>query len=96
MNSVTEELNTPSLVPRLLTRKQAMAYLALGTASFKAWIEQGLIPGPLTGTRRWDRLAIDAALNRASGLNATTNMSSLDQWRFKRDAGSPSRLVRDL
>jgi hypothetical protein len=82
--------------PRLLTRAQAMAYVALSSGAFSGWIREGRIPPPLPGTRRWDRHSIDAALNRASGLNVTTNMSPLDQWRSKRDAGSPSRLVRDL
>jgi hypothetical protein len=88
--------NENAIIPRLLTRKQAMAYLALSGGAFNAWIRQGLIPGPLAGTHRWDRLAIDTALDRASGLNSATNMSPLDQWRLKRDAGSPTRLVRDL
>jgi hypothetical protein len=73
-----------------------MIYLALSSGSFSAWIRKGRIPGPLPGTRRWDRLAIDTALDRASGLNSATNMSPLDQWRLKRDAGSPTRLVHDL
>jgi hypothetical protein len=95
-NQTNSERCKSVVSPRLFTRAQAMAYLALSGGAFSAWIREGRIPGPLRGTRRWDRHSIDAALDRASGLNAITNMSPLDRWRSKRDAGSPSRLVRDL
>lgn len=55
---------------RTLKRLEAMAYLGVGSSTFYRWQRRGLIPGPLPGTERYDRAAIDAALNKASGLNA--------------------------
>ncbi|MEW6450058.1 MAG: hypothetical protein AB1490_05380 [Pseudomonadota bacterium] len=79
------------ILPRLLTRPQAAAYLALTVAAFDDWIRRGLIQGPLPGTHRWDRKAIDAALDRASGLTPiTTNESDYAAWK-EAHAGSPAR-----
>ncbi|WP_245517461.1 MULTISPECIES: hypothetical protein [Methylobacteriaceae] len=42
-------------------------------------MRKGIVPGPIAGTHRWDRRAIDRALDRRSGLisDATT---SIDEW----------------
>ncbi|MCS3476272.1 hypothetical protein M2212_003118 [Bradyrhizobium elkanii] len=36
--------------------------------SLEKLIDSGIIPGPLPGTNRFDRRALDAALDRASAL----------------------------
>jgi|JRYH01.1.fsa_nt_gb hypothetical protein len=81
--SSTDQLK---ISPRLLTRPQAASYLALTAAAFDDWVRRGLIPGPLPGTRRWDRHGIDAAIDRASGLQLTAETTPLDQWRNTRDS----------
>lgn len=53
---------------RCLTRGQAAAYCGLTSAGFTAWCRQGIVPGPIPGTKRWDRKALDAALDKASGM----------------------------
>jgi hypothetical protein len=75
----------------LFTRGQAAAYLSLSVAAFDDWIRRGIIPGPIAGTRRWDRLAIDAAIDRASAPSTTTEKESdYAAWK-KAHAGSPAR-----
>jgi hypothetical protein len=62
------------LTPRLLTTHQLAAYLGYGDiGSIAKLIKTGLIPSPLPGTRKWDRHAIDAALDRHSGLTGRTH-----------------------
>ena len=74
--------------PRLLTREQAAAYCGLSVHGFSEWVRSGRLPGPLLGTIRWDRRAIDAAIDRASGINTST---PYDEWKALRDAGSSQR-----
>mgnify|MGYP003395661185 CR=1 FL=1 len=54
--------------PRLLTKREAAAYCGIGTGAFDAWMRKHILPRALKGTQRWDRAAIDAALDRRSGL----------------------------
>ena len=55
--------------PRGLSRKDAAAYAGCDSLSaFNNWIRRGILPGPIPGTHRWDRKAIDWALDKASGL----------------------------
>jgi predicted DNA-binding transcriptional regulator AlpA len=54
--------------PRLMTGAEAAAYLGLTQASFTKWVADGRAPKPLPGTRRWDRKAIDLALDKLSGI----------------------------
>ena len=74
--------------PRLLTREQAANYCQCRLSTFDSWVRRGILPGPITGTHRWDRKAIDTLLDRASGLQITTTSEALDEWRAKR-AGGP-------
>jgi hypothetical protein len=39
---------------------------------------KGIMPGPIPGTRLWDRKALDAAMDRLSGLTQRT--SEADAW----------------
>jgi hypothetical protein len=70
---------------RGLTREEAAAYCGCESlAAFSDWVRRGIIPGPIRGTKRWDRKAIDASLDRASGLDAASALSPLDAWRMQR------------
>ncbi len=69
-----------ALAPRLLTRDQAAAYCGLTSESFAAWVKQKIVPGPLAGTRRYDRHAIDRALDRRSGLAQENPDSAFGRW----------------
>jgi predicted DNA-binding transcriptional regulator AlpA len=74
------------IAPRLLTREQAAAYCGVGLTTFSAWIRRGTIPGPVHKTHRWDREAIDAALDALSCIDAKLEGKALDQWKAKQRA----------
>ena len=66
--SVASRMVLLPLQPRGLSRGDAAAYLGLSVEGFDQWVRKNIVPGPLPGTQRWDRRAIDVALDRASGI----------------------------
>jgi excisionase family DNA binding protein len=56
---------------RCLTREHAAEYLDVSLSTFDAWVRNGTLPAALPGKRRWDRKAIDLALDKLSGLQST-------------------------
>jgi excisionase family DNA binding protein len=70
--------------PRLMTAKEAAAYCGVSAPTLRKWVADGSIPGPVNRLKRFDRHAIDAALDKASGLapRATTEPAenALDKW----------------
>ena len=54
--------------PRLLPGAASAAYCSLRPSTFSAWVAAGRLPKPLPGTRRWDRKALDLALDALSGI----------------------------
>lgn len=64
--------------PRLLTKKQVGEYLGLSKSALSQWITKGRIPNHIPGTRMWDRRAIDATLDRISGIEANDNEDKSD------------------
>jgi hypothetical protein len=71
---------------RGMTKAEAAAYAGCRTLSaFSDQVRRGVLPGPIPGTHTWDRRAIDAALDRASGLHPTVS-TPLAAWRAQRDA----------
>ena len=73
--------------PRGLTVTEAATYAGCRTAAaFRDWVRRGIMPRPLRGTHRYDRKAIDAALDRLSGLSpATTGVSEYRAWKERRE-----------
>jgi hypothetical protein len=70
----------PSIAPRGLSKEQAAAYCGCESVdAFSDWVRRGLVPGPMKGTHRWDRKALDRALDRLSGLTDDTSLS-FEQW----------------
>lgn len=77
------------LTPRILTKGQAAAYCGLTESGFEAWVRAGKLPGRLKGTRRWDKTAIDIALDLLSGIDRTApppKPSGLAAYMEKRNA----------
>jgi hypothetical protein len=72
---------------RLLTKAEVMEYCGLNTdAALHDWVARRIIPPAMPGTRRWDRHAIDAALDRASGLVAPSNhLTPYQRWKLERE-----------
>jgi len=68
MKKMPKRAITAQLPPRGLTRDAAAAYCGLSPQGFDDWVKRGVVPGPIPGTQRWDRKAIDLALDRASGI----------------------------
>ena len=74
-----------SMSPRCLTKQEAAIYCGCKTlSSFDQWRAKGIIPPPIPGTNRWDRKALDAALDRASGLVTSfteRKLSPFERWK---------------
>jgi hypothetical protein len=76
--------DSPSnITPRGITRQQAADYCCGGSVStFDDWQRRGIVPGPIPNTKRWDIKAIDAALDRASGLiSVAEDQSDYAKWK---------------
>ncbi len=59
-----------TIEPRLMSGADAAAYCGVTPTTFSAWVASGKVPKPLSGTRRWDRRALDIALDKLSGIEA--------------------------
>ena len=69
------------LEPRGLSKEQAIQYVGAGSvSSFDDWVRRGIVPGPIPGTHRWDRRAIDRALDARSGLTPDAGETPLQTW----------------
>ena len=79
----TAKLLEIGLVPRLLDLETAAAYLGLSGAAFQRAVSDGVYPQPLRDGRRrhWDRRSLDAAVDRRSGLSASSQESPDDLTR---------------
>ncbi|MHC2462082.1 hypothetical protein ACVIHD_001094 [Bradyrhizobium embrapense] len=69
---------------RGLSKNEAAEYCGCETlAAFDQWRAKGIVPGPIPGTTRWDRKALDAALDRASGLvtSSEAELSPYQRWK---------------
>lgn len=82
------------MLPRVLTKKQAAEYCGCNTlAAFDRWRARGIVPDALPGTNRWDRKALDAALDRASGLvtESSQAMTPYQQWKAEQNAARETK-----
>jgi hypothetical protein len=66
--------------PRLMSGADAAAYCGVTPATFTKWVAAGTVPPPLPGTRRWDRKAIDASLDRFSGIAPAAKQEDADEY----------------
>jgi predicted DNA-binding transcriptional regulator AlpA len=66
--------------PRLLTGPAAAAYLSISHATFARWVAAGTVPAPIPNTRRWDRKALDLALDKTSGIVAPSIVPEEDEY----------------
>ena len=79
-----------SIEPRCIPIAEAAAYCGLTPSGFRSWVARGRLPPALPGTHRWDRRAIDAALDRISGLTKVSDTeleNDLDRWLREHGAG---------
>ena len=66
---------------RCLSRAAAAHYCGVSKSGFDEWVRRGIVPGP--GTQRWDRKAIDLALDRASGIETIKDRTLFDEWKAR-------------
>jgi hypothetical protein len=73
-----ETLVKRGMAPRILELDLAAAYVGLSAAAFLNAVRDGRYPAALPdGKRRhWDRKALDAAVDRRSGLTANSGPSA--------------------
>jgi hypothetical protein len=66
---------------RLVAEKEAAEVAGLDLSTFRAWVASGKLPKPIPDCNKYDIKAIDAAIDRVSGLGGPAN--ALDAWRAK-------------
>jgi hypothetical protein len=87
VNQAISKIRATSVLRRGLSREEAAAYAGCESLStFSDWVRRGIMPGPIPGTHTWDRKAIDASLDRLSGLEPSIEPSPFDQWKAGQDA----------
>ncbi len=72
---------------RVYNRPEAASYLGVSPGYFDNLVAKGQFPPPLPlgGVKRWDKAALDHALNALSGLKAEEpSASAYDAWRSSR------------
>lgn len=84
------------LAPRILAKGQAAAYCGLTEPGFDSWVKTGKLPRAMKGTRRWDKVALDLALDRLSGIgdaksSGAAKPSALAAWLEKDNGGKSKR-----
>ena len=75
---------------RLVSEKEGAEAIGLELATFRSWVASCKLPKPIAECGKYDLKAIDAALDRISGLGGPTN--ALDAWKAKgttRNARTP-------
>ena len=80
------DLRRERIAPRGLTKEEAADYCGCRSEdAFDTWMKKGIVPGPIPGTQRWDRKAIDLWLDRASGIQSEVRArSALEEWKASR------------
>jgi hypothetical protein len=73
------------MMARLVSEKEAAEYIGVDLSLVRAWVASGRLPKPLPECNKFDLKAIDAYLDRVSGLSAAESRTNpLDAWRDRR------------
>jgi hypothetical protein len=68
--------------PPVLTRREAAKMCRISVQTFDSWVRKGILPGPIPGTRRWSRVAIERGLAGGGiALFANEQLSPFEQWK---------------
>lgn len=73
---------------RGLTIQEAADHCGISISCFRSWIRDGLVPGPWPGTKRYDKKALDNALDKLSGIEHSKLQTAYEVWKAKQDAHS--------
>jgi hypothetical protein len=93
-HSILAAVEHQVIEPRGMSKEQAAAYAGCESPSaFNDWVRRGIMPRPIPGTRKWDRKAIDAALDQISGLDSKIRpqLSPYDEWKASQNADAAQR-----
>lgn len=67
-----------------MSGREAASYCNVTLATWVKWVALSIVPPPLPGTRRWDRKALDLALDKLSGIEAPRHQddgdAALERW----------------
>ena len=68
---------------RLISLNEAAHYCGVSSSGYRAAVYKGRFPGPLPGGRKIDKRALDAALDRLSGMITAPEekLSPYDEWK---------------
>ena len=66
------------ILPRLIPEAAAAAYVGIELSTFRHWVACSRLPKPVLDTGLFDLHAIDAALDRISGIKSPAG--ALDAW----------------
>lgn len=72
---------------RVFNCDEAASYVGVSPGHFKKLVHEGAMPAPLAAygrARRWDKAALDLAVDSASNITGSTSLSAYDQWRNAR------------
>ena len=70
-------MSSNDVVPLAITRSEAAAMCGLTPQGFDVWVRKGIVPPAIRGTRRWSRVAIEAAI---CGEKPNSNLDPFEQW----------------
>lgn len=60
---------------------EVASYCGITLATLSKWVAEGRLPPPLSGTRRWDRKALDLALDKLSGIETPLSKEDAErEW----------------
>ena len=76
---------------RLLTKTEAAEYCSLSMTQFSQWIEDGRVSPAIPGTHRFDKVKLDADLDRLSGVQSNIALSPLEKWKAEQNARENGR-----
>lgn len=77
---------TMTIQPRLMTKAEAAAYCAVTPSRFYQLVKAGTLPSSIPGTTRYDKAAIDRALDKLSGLTSDAELSPYQKWKQARES----------
>jgi hypothetical protein len=78
--------------PRLVSKSEAARYCGVTPATYAKWVLVGILPPSLSVTGKYDMRALDAALDKLSGIDTVESAEdSFEIWKRGRDAKTSSR-----
>lgn len=70
---------------RGISINQAADMCGITVSNYRKWVNKGIVPGPWPGTQRYDRKAINVALDKLSGINEQSPETAYEEWKLKRN-----------